>query len=170
MNHAELTEILQSPPTNAIQAVSTPIKKQRGGKRAGAGRKPNLSKRLAARLTPATAGEVLSEIDVMAIYRDIFKNGSRTLKAQCVKDLWDRHWGKPKQDVNVAGGIVHAHVRDPLLAMLPKEALEALAQSHDEVLAKYAKPVLDASQDGPHNQIESKPAIEAEVVTDGIAS
>jgi len=27
-----------------------------------------------------------------------------------------------------------------------------------------AKPVLDASPDGPHNQIESKPAIEAEVV------
>jgi hypothetical protein len=143
------------------QADSTPIKKQHGGKRRGAGRKPNLSKRLAARLTPATAGEVLSEIDVMAIYRDIFKNGSRTLKAQCVKDLWDRHFGKPKQDVNVAGGIVHAHVRDPFLASLPKEALEALARTYDELLAKHAR---NASQDGPHNQIESNTAIEAEVL------
>jgi|SRR6516164_5391045 hypothetical protein len=115
--------------------------------------------RLAARLTPATAGEVLSEIDVMAIYRDIFKNGSRTLKAQCVKDLWDRHFGKPKQDVNVAGGIVHAHVRDPHLAMLPKEALEALARSYDEVIAKYAL------QDGPGNQAVINPAIDAEVAT-----
>jgi hypothetical protein len=119
---------------------------------------------LAARLTPTTAGEVLSEIDVMAIYKDIFKNGSRTLKAQCVKDLWDRHFDKPKQDVSVSGGIVQADVRDPLLASLPKEALEALARSYDEVLAKHAKPVLDASQDGPHNQIESNTAIEAEVV------
>jgi hypothetical protein len=71
---------------------------------------------------------------------------------------------KPKQDVNVAGGIVHAHVRDRFLAALPKEALEALARSYDEVLAKYAIPVLNGSQDGPQNQIESKPAIEAEVV------
>jgi hypothetical protein len=39
---------------------------------------------------------------------------------------------------------------------LPKEALEALARSYDKVLAKYAKPVLNAAQDGPHNQIESK--------------
>jgi hypothetical protein len=49
-----------------------------------------------------------------------------------------------------------------LLASLPKEALEALARSYDEVLARYAKPVLDASQDGPQNQIESKPAVIAE--------
>jgi hypothetical protein len=27
------------------------------------------------------------------------------------------------------------------------------ARSYDDVLAKYAKPVLDVSQDGPHNQI-----------------
>jgi hypothetical protein len=29
---------------------------------------------------------------------------------------------KPKQDVNVAAAIVHAHTRDPFLASLPKEA------------------------------------------------
>jgi hypothetical protein len=42
-----------------------------------------------------------------------------------------------------------------------EEALEALARSYDDILAKYAKPVLDVSQDGPQNQIESKAAIEA---------
>ena len=46
--------------------------------------------------------------------------------------------GKPKQDVTVAGGIVHAHTRDPLLASLPKKALEMLARSYDEVVAKYS--------------------------------
>jgi hypothetical protein len=66
--------------------------------------------------------------------------------------------------VSVSGGLVHAHVRDPHLALLPKEALEALARSYDEVLAKYAKPVLDASQDGPQNQVNSSLAIEAEVM------
>jgi hypothetical protein len=48
--------------------------------------------------------------------------------------------------------------RDPFLVSLPKEALEQLARSYDEVIAKYGS---NASQDGPHNQIESKPAIEA---------
>jgi hypothetical protein len=64
----------------------------------------------------------------------------------------------------LSGGLVHAHTRDPFLASLPKEALEALARSYDEVIAKYSTPVLDVAQDGPHNQTESKPAIEAEVV------
>lgn len=41
---------------NAPQADSTPIKKQHGGKRAGAGRKPNLVKRLVSRLSPLSAG------------------------------------------------------------------------------------------------------------------
>jgi hypothetical protein len=59
-------------------------------------------------------------------------------------------------------GIVHAHVRDPYLAMLPKEALEALARSYDEVLAQYAL------QDGPVNQAGIKPAIEAELVTNDV--
>ena len=43
--------------------------------------------------------------------------------------------------------------------MLPKEALEALARSYDEVIAKYAL------QDGPGNQAVINPAIDAEVAT-----
>jgi hypothetical protein len=66
--------------------------------------------------------------------------------------------------VSVSGGIVHAHTRDPRLASLPQEGLEALARSYDKVLAKY---IPDAAQDGPHNQIESSTAIEAEVVESG---
>ena len=74
--------------------------------------------------------------------------------------MFDRVIGKPKQDLNFSGGIVHTHTRDPVLASLPKEALEALAQSCNEIVEKYATPVLDVAQEGPQNQIESKPAIE----------
>lgn len=56
--------------------------------------------------------------------------------------------GKPKQDVSVSGGLIHAHTRDPFLASLPKEALEQLARSYDEVLAKY---IPNASQNGSQN-------------------
>jgi hypothetical protein len=63
--------------------------------------------------------------------------------------------GRPKQAVEVAGGIIHAHTvyRDPLLAALSPEELKAL----DGLTRKLALP----ARDGPQNQIESKPAIEA---------
>jgi hypothetical protein len=50
---------------------------------------------------------------------------------------------------------------DPFLASLPKEASEALAQTYDEPLAKH---IQNGAQDGPHNQIESTPVIETEVL------
>jgi hypothetical protein len=147
-------------PEIAPESQSDESKRTRGGKRPGAGRKPNLAKRILAGVKPMTAAEALAGIDVQAIVHDLLKNGSRPVKLQTLTVLWDRIYGKPKQDVSVSGGLVHAHVRDPFLASLPKEALEALARSYDEVLAKYSTPVLDVAQDGPHNQIESKPAIE----------
>ena len=111
---------------------------------------------------PVTAAEALDGIDVRAVVHDLLKNGSRPVKLQTMTVLWDRIFGRPKQDASVSGGIVHAHTRDPLLASLPKETLEALARSYDDVLAKYAKPVLDVSRDGQHNQTKSNTAIEAE--------
>ena len=91
-----------------------------------------------------------------AVIHDLLKNGSRPVKLQTLTVLWDRIYGKPKQDVAVSGGLLHAHARDPLLVALPKEALEALARHYDDVLARYVLPATDAQQDGPGNQIESK--------------
>ena len=65
--------------------------------------------------------------------------------------------------------MLHAHTRDPMLAALPKEALDALARAYDDVLTKYA--VLDVAQDGPQNQIESNRATAApRLETDKILS
>jgi hypothetical protein len=85
-------------------------------------------------------------------------------KLPAANTLGDRALGKPKQGVSVSGRLLHTHTRDPFLPSLPKEPLEALARPYDEVYANYSKPVLDVAQDGPHNQIESKPAIEIEFV------
>lgn len=51
--------------------------------------------------------------------------------------------------------MLHAHTRDPMLAALPKETLDALARAYDEVLTRYAV------QDAPQSQIESNSAIAA---------
>ena len=63
--------------------------------------------------------------------------------------------GKAKQALEVSGGLLHAHTayRDPKLAALSQEELQAL----DALTRKLALP----APDGPHNQIESEPAIEA---------
>ena len=47
--------------------------------------------------------------------------------------IFDRVMGKPKQDVSVSDGIVHTHTRDPLLASLPKEALEELLHANNAI-------------------------------------
>ena len=162
-NQADRSGVI-SPPGISSQGESKESdesKPKRGGKRPGAGRKPNYAKRLLSGVKPVTAAEALEGVDVRAIVHDLLKNGSRPVKLQTLTVLWDRIFGKPKQEIGVSGGLLHAHTRDPRLAAMPKDALEALAKAYDEVLSKYP---LDAPQDGPQNQIESKPAIEAEVV------
>ena len=57
------------------------------------------------------------------------RDRSEIIWLQTLHFIYDRILGKPKQDVNVSGGFVHAHVRDPLLFRWPKEALAKLQAS-----------------------------------------
>jgi hypothetical protein len=97
-------------------------------------------------------------VNIKALVHDLLNNGSRQVKLQTLTVLWDRIYGKPKQDVAVSGAFVHAHARDPRLAALPQEALLELARAYDDILVKH---VPNVGHDGPQNQIESTPAIEA---------
>ena len=99
-----------------------------------------------------------------AVIIGLLRSKREQSRIEALHFIFDRVMGKPKQDLSVSGGLVHTHVRDPFLASLPKEALEALARSFDDVLEKYTVPVLDIAQDAHQNQTESKPANEAEVV------
>ena len=137
-----------------IQSESKP---KRGGRRPGAGRKPNLAKRLASALKPLTASEILAQVDVPAVFHDIFTKGSRSLKLQAVNALWDRAFGKPKQELGVSGAVTHVHRRDDLASM-PKVVLEALVRAYDEVLTKHGLAAADISQEAEQNQPQIKPA------------
>jgi hypothetical protein len=143
------------------QRDSTPIKKQHGGKRSGAGRPPNLLKRMIGRLKPASAGELLAGLDVEATIAEIMKKGSLSLKQRTLADLMDRAWGRPAQALNVSGSVVHAHWTPGKYSHLTDEEFAKLAELSAKALGQ---PVPGIAQDGPQNQIESKPAIEAEVV------
>jgi hypothetical protein len=142
-------------PAIAPAVQSDESKSKRGGKRRGAGRKPNLAKALLKGVSRTTILAAVENVDVGSIITGLLHSKREQTRLEALHFVFDRVIGKPKQDLTLSGGIVHTHVRDPLLASLPKEASEALARSYDEIVAKHALP---APQDGPHNQIESNRA------------
>jgi len=124
----------------------------RGGKRPGAGRKPDYLKRLG--ITPMKAAEILAHHDEPPLWSGLLNSKSEDVRFRTLSYLTDRRDGKPKQQVDVSGGLMHAHTvyRDPRLANLSAEELASL----DSLTRK----LVTTAQDGPHNQIESKPEIE----------
>jgi hypothetical protein len=69
-------------PGTAPETQSEESKPRRGGKRPGAGRKPNIARRLLSGVKPMTAAEALSGIDVQAIVHDLLKNGRGQLNCR----------------------------------------------------------------------------------------
>ena len=156
---AQVPQAIPAPDTRetAPAGDSTPIKKQHGGKRPGAGRKPNLVKRLIGRLSPVSADQILEGIDVEGTIAEIMKKGSLSLKQRTLADLMDRAWGRPAQAVSVSGAVVHAHWTPGKYSHLTDEEFAKLA----ELSAKALNPAVSAAlPDAPQNQTESKPAIE----------
>jgi hypothetical protein len=142
-------------PEIPVQTESEQSKSRRGGKRPGAGRKPNLVKRLLKGVHQDTVAVAVRDIDVAGVISQLLKSRREVVRLQTLNFVFDRLLGKPKQELGVTGGMVHAHVRDPLLATLPRETLDALATAYDAIVTKHALPSPDAAQDGPQNQIES---------------
>jgi hypothetical protein len=128
-------------------------RKGRGGRRPGAGRKPDYLKRLG--ITPMKAAEILAHHDEPKLWSGLLNSKSEDVRFRTLSYLTDRRDGKPKQQVDVSGGLMHAHTvyRDPRLANLSAEELASL----DSLTRK----LVTAAEDGPHNQKESKPETEA---------
>lgn len=163
----EETEQPGSTAENAAEGKSAESKpSKRGGKRPGAGRKPNLAKHLLRGVTRHTLSQAVQDIDVTGIVTGLLKSKLEIIRLQTLNFVFDRLLGKPKQDIGISGAMFHAHTRDPLLSALPKEALQDLARAYSDVLAKHNVPtdIMDASPDGPQNQIESNSCTE----TDGM--
>lgn len=116
-----------------VKSESKQPKSGRGGKRPGAGRRPNSTKLLRG-VSKESLADAVANIDIAEVVSGLLRSKREVIRLQALTFLYHRMLGKPKQDVTVAGGIVHAHTRDPLLASLPKKALEMPARSYDEVV------------------------------------
>src|SRR5215469_16463715 len=68
-------------------------KKPHGGKRTGAGRKPNFLKNLG--MPPATANEILSHFDLPRLWASLLNCKSEETRLKALVYLYDRVYGKP---------------------------------------------------------------------------
>jgi hypothetical protein len=124
-----------------------------GGKRPGAGRKPDYVKRLG--ITPVNAAQIMARYDEHEAWGWFLKHPSASIRLQAWQYLTDRRDGKPKQAVDVSGTLNHAAVpyRDPRLAGLTNDELAAL-----EALTRK---LLPTAADVPGNQPQSSVEIPA---------
>lgn len=146
-------------PENVPEGESVESKSKRGGKRAGAGRKPNLAKLLLKGFSRNTIAEAVATVDVGAVVTSLLKSKREKTKLETLIFLRDTLWGRPTQDVRHSGGVLHAHTVWRPLAALSDEEVQAL----DAITKKLVAPA-NASPDAHQNQIESKPALEGEVM------
>lgn len=82
--------------------------KQRGGKRPGAGRKPNLAKVLLKGVSRSTIIAAVENVDVGSIIIGLLRSKREQTRIEALHFIFDRVMGRPKQDVSVTGGLVHA--------------------------------------------------------------
>ena len=160
-------------PAIAPRVQSKKSKPRRGGKRQGAGRKPkprhggerqgagrqlNLAKRLLKGFTRDTIAQAAADIDVGEVIVSLLKAKSERTRLETLAFLRDTLHGRPAQSVSLSGAVLHAHGLWRPLENLTEEEMLLLGS----ITKKLNPPaVVDVAQDGPHSQIESKPAIEA---------
>jgi len=148
-------------PEIAPQDESDESKAKRGGKRAGAGRKPNLAKHLLKGFSREAILQAVENVDIGAIVVGLLKSKREKTRLETLIFYRDTFIGRPAQNVQLSGGVLHAHTVWRPLASLSDEEVQLL----DGITKKLTAPaVSNASPDAPHNQIESNTAIEAEVV------
>jgi hypothetical protein len=139
-------------------ADSTESKSKRSGKRPGAGRKPNLAKRLLKGFSRDAILEAAGNIDVGAVITGLLKSKREKTRLETLVFVRDSVLGRPAQSLNVSGGLMHAHTAWRPLSTLSDAEIEQLDAISKKLLVA---PGHNASQYGPHNQIESRTAIEA---------
>jgi hypothetical protein len=143
---------------DASQGDSRPIeKKQHGGKRPGAGRKPNLAARLLKGFSKEAIAEAVSNIDCGAVIVGLLKSKRELTRLEALIFIRDLLVGRPAQNVQIAGSMLHGHIWRPL-AQLSDEEMAQL----DKLSKKLTAPASNASPDGPQNQIKSTVGDEAE--------
>ena len=99
---------------------------KRGGRRPGAGRKPNLAKMLLKGFSREAIAEGAARVDVGAIIARLLKSKREKTVLETLAFVRDTTIGRPSQNVSLSGGLVHAHTAWRPLATLSDEEVQIL--------------------------------------------
>ena len=152
-------EVVTAPELAPVGESAESNESKRSGRRPGAGRKPNLAKRLLKGFSRDAIAEAMADVDVGMVITSLLKSKRERKKLETLIFVRDTLIGRPAQNVRLSGGVLHAHTAWRPLADLTDEEVAML----DKLTKKLATPVSNALPNAPQNQIESKPAIEAEI-------
>jgi hypothetical protein len=94
---------------SAPQADSDESKSKRGSKRPGACRKPNLAKRLLNGFTRDVIALAVQEADVGAVIVGLLKSKRERTRLETLVFVGDTLHGRPVQNVQLSGNMLHAH-------------------------------------------------------------
>ena len=149
----------QNQPVKVVEIAPQAESKQsnRGGRRKGAGRPPNLAKRLLKGFTRETIALAVEDVDVKAVIIGLLKSKSDRTRLETLAFLRDTLHGRPAQNLSLSGGVaVNLAVWRPLESLTDEEI-----QLLDSITKKMGGQAdVNALPDARQNQTESKPAIE----------
>ncbi len=105
---------------------------QRGGRRPGAGRKPNFLKKLG--LKPVAAAALLAKVDEEKFVTALLHDKSPDVRLRTWTTLREMAYGKPKQAVQLGGGLGVAHFGNPDGTPISDAELESKLREIEEQL------------------------------------
>jgi len=146
-------------PENTVLGESDESKSNRGGRRAG---RPQAQSGEASTQRLLASGNSPSGCDIGAIVVGLLRSKREKTRLETLVFYRDTFIGRPAQNVSLSGGLVHAHMAWGSLASLSDEEMQTL----DAITRKLVAPA-NALPDAHQNQIESKPALEAEIAACG---
>jgi hypothetical protein len=134
----------------AAQAAAKAAKKKpRGGKRTGAGRKPDYARKFG--LTPISAAAMLEHFDCVQVIGELLHSKSHDVRLRTLQYLWDRAHGKPTERSEItAAGLNFPEISVNFVSMsdadLEKHGadLEKQLEQANAKLGYFRKPVLEA--------------------------
>lgn len=139
-----------------IAPVGESKQSKRGGRRPGTGRKPNLSRRPLKGFSREAIAEAIAGMDCGQVITSLLKSKRERTRLETPIFVRDTLIGRPAQNVQVSGALLHGHTAWRPPARLSDDEVALL----DTITKKRTAPVSNALRDGPQNQIKSKPASE----------
>jgi hypothetical protein len=118
-------------------------RKNAGGRRPGAGRKPNFLKKLG--LSPITAAQLMEHYDQGKLISHLLRSHSDDVKLRTYMFLYEQIHGKAKQAMHLNGGIGVAYFEASASAAVPSEDLDERIKQLEGELGLVPKPVIEAA-------------------------